>query len=148
MTSLTRRLTPLALLLALGLLFPLGCASSDSAPGEGSSSRPVAASGDQAEAGCACPKGKAGEAVWCGDCNVGYVNSQKMKCEGCFTANTGGAACEGCSTDGCSCSKGKAGETVWCPHCKVGYKDGKKLACKGCFTAAAGGGDCEGCGKE
>ena len=45
----------------------------------------------------ACAKGKAGEAVWCDSCKVGYVDGKKIACKGCFVAKTGGPACEVCA---------------------------------------------------
>ena len=51
-----------------------------------------------AHAGCpGGAQGKAGEAVWCDACNVGYVDGTKTKCKGCFTAKTGGTPCEACA---------------------------------------------------
>jgi hypothetical protein len=51
------------------------------------------------ESACAdCARGKAGEAVWCADCSAGFVDGEKVKCEGCFAAKTGGPACEACGS--------------------------------------------------
>lgn len=36
-----------------------------------------------------CAKGKAGEAVWCESCSVGFHDSKKIKCQGCFDKLTG-----------------------------------------------------------
>ncbi len=44
-----------------------------------------------------CAEGKSGEAVWCEDCNAGYVRGKKTTCKGCFAAKQGGPACEVCA---------------------------------------------------
>lgn len=57
-----------------------------------------ACSSKAAATGCqACAKGKAGEAAWCDSCKVGYVDSKKVACKGCFLAKTGGPACAHCA---------------------------------------------------
>ncbi len=61
---------------------------------------PLAACGDsaenQAEAACACEKGKAGATVWCEECAADPVGGEKTECKDCFQAKQGGPACEKC----------------------------------------------------
>jgi hypothetical protein len=50
-----------------------------------------------ADACATCEKGKTGESVWCDSCKAGYVKGEKVTCQGCFTAKSGGPACPTCS---------------------------------------------------
>ena len=64
-----------------------GCKSSDPAGDDNAA----------AAAECACPDGKEGKDVWCEKCEKGFVGGEAVKCKGCHTAKTGGAACESCA---------------------------------------------------
>jgi hypothetical protein len=59
------------------------------------SSEPAADAAPAAE--CSCDQGKAGEATWCEACDKGFVDSEAVKCKGCYDKKTGAAeTCEGC----------------------------------------------------
>ena len=79
-------------------IFTLGFVACDSSSSEsGGSSEGVTDGVSTTDAGCICDQGKAGESIWCEDCSVGYVAREKITCQGCFTAKTGGPACPTCA---------------------------------------------------
>lgn len=84
-----------------------------------------------------CADAKAADG-WCADCNVGFVDGAKVKCQGCHTQKTGGAVCEACSMPatcaGCETSGGK------CEGCQA-----KAAVCAGCEKT---GKVCAGCTKK
>ena len=81
-------------------IFAFGFVACDSGSTEGGgSSEGVTDGGAGADAGCICDQGKAGESIWCDDCSVGYVAKEKIACEGCFAAKTGGPDCPTCSSE-------------------------------------------------
>jgi hypothetical protein len=86
----------IVIILACALLVGLvGCGKSEE-PSEPKSTSPKSVSPEKApaETECAaCAKGKAGESVWCEDCNAGYVEGVKTGCKGCYQAKLGGPAC-------------------------------------------------------
>ena len=46
----------------------------------------------------ACVAGKEGKAVWCDECNKGFVDGKAVKCKACFAEKTaGGPKCEKCA---------------------------------------------------
>ena len=134
----------------LALFLVVGCGTAPvQDTGEAAPTAETAPAAD--EVACACSKGKAGEAVWCDKCNKGYVNSDAVKCRGCYDAKNGGAACDGCAKPAeaaaCACGEGKAGKAVWCDKCAKGYFNGEAVKSRCCFDAKTGGTPCGGCAK-
>ena len=116
----------LTIIIALCALFvgPIGCGKSQ----ETTAQDPPAMADSPEKVACAtCAKGKAGENLWCDDCNAGYVGGEKTGCQSCF--------------------EGKTGESVWCEGCGAGYVAGDKTTCQSCYQAKLGGPACETCSK-
>ena len=42
---------------------------------------------------CLCKDGKSGKDVWCASCNVGYIDSEKIECKGCYVGKKANRVC-------------------------------------------------------
>ena len=67
------------------------------------------AEADEAGA-CTCDHGKAGETTWCESCSVGYHETEKFTCQGCYDAAQAGTTHAHDEAEGAQGAEGAEGE--------------------------------------